>query len=159
MLRRFFSDARGTAAIELALTAPMIAMAAVGAFDIVNGFALKLDMEQAAQRTTELALVLKPQGAESEDKQYLIDEVDASVDNPEDVTPDVDIFLTCNGERQDDFNESCAAGEAYARYVSVTVTSPYNTVFDYNAIASVIGLRAAFPSQITVTGSSTVRIQ
>jgi Flp pilus assembly protein TadG len=52
-LRRMGSDERGAAAIELALTAPMLALAVIGIVDLSNAFSRKLGLEQGVQRAIE----------------------------------------------------------------------------------------------------------
>lgn len=51
--RRFWSDERGAAMIELALVAPILALMVVGVVDISNAFSRKLALEQGAQRAVE----------------------------------------------------------------------------------------------------------
>ena len=46
-------DKRGTAAIELALIAPILATRVVGIVDLSRGYSMKLQLEQAAQRAIE----------------------------------------------------------------------------------------------------------
>lgn len=55
-VRRFHkiaSDARGTAVIELALVAPVLALTIIGLVDISNAYSRKLALEQGAQRAIE----------------------------------------------------------------------------------------------------------
>jgi len=56
MIRQFRSlraDEDGTAMIELALVAPVIALLTVGVVDMSNAFSTKLQLEQAGQRAIE----------------------------------------------------------------------------------------------------------
>jgi Flp pilus assembly protein TadG len=156
-LRNLVASLRGAATLELALTAPMIAAAAVGAFDLMNGFAVKLDLEQAAQRATDLALVKRPVGDSDADIAYLKNEVAAAA-SPRAVTTKVDVYLTCDGVRQVSYSTVCGVGQSYARYVSISTSSAYEPIFDYDMIASVVGWKT-IGSSFTVHGSSSVRVQ
>lgn len=57
MIRRLLlpwqADERGTAVIELALVAPMLALTVIGIVDMSNAYSRKLALEQGAQRSIE----------------------------------------------------------------------------------------------------------
>lgn len=55
-LRHLLADCGGTAVIELALIAPVLALVVVGIVDISNGFSRKLALEQGTQRAVEKIL-------------------------------------------------------------------------------------------------------
>jgi Flp pilus assembly protein TadG len=52
-LRRLLADARGTAVIEMAIVAPVLALGVIGVVDISNAYNKKLGLEQGAQRAIE----------------------------------------------------------------------------------------------------------
>ena len=51
--RRLLADEGGTAVIELALVAPVLALCAIGVIDLSNAYGRKLALEQGAQRAIE----------------------------------------------------------------------------------------------------------
>ena len=53
LFRDFARDARGTATIELAVFAPVLATLVIGVVDMSMAFGRKLSIEQAAQRSIE----------------------------------------------------------------------------------------------------------
>ena len=52
-LTKLFRDKSGTATIELALAAPVLAMMVIGVSDVSIAYGKKLELEQAAQRAME----------------------------------------------------------------------------------------------------------
>lgn len=52
-LTRLLTDARGAAVIEMAMVAPVLALAVIGVVDVSNAYSKKLALEQAAQRAIE----------------------------------------------------------------------------------------------------------
>jgi Flp pilus assembly protein TadG len=55
-LRALREDVRGSTIVELALVAPIFATFVVGMTDLSRGYSLKLQLEQAAQRSIERAM-------------------------------------------------------------------------------------------------------
>ena len=147
-------DARGMSAVELALVLPVLVMLLTGSIDVARGFAAKLDLEQAAQRTTDYALARKPA---SSDATYLKKEAAAAADVPESQVT-AEIFLECDGVRQANFAATCPAGDYPARLVSVRIETTHNFSFDYGALTSLFGFRL-LPASVTLSGDSTVRFQ
>ena len=135
ILHRLSSDQRGTAVLELALTAPILALLIMGAVDVGGAFSRKLALEQGAQRavekvmqTTELANVQNTIASEVA--------VQANVENSEvqvtfprycdarlmpDVARDADTGLA-QGDK-------CAATERESHYIMVKVTCEYDPLF------------------------------
>ena len=138
--------------MELALAAPLIAFAATSASDIMQGYAFKLSLEQAAQRATDLAVVRKPTGDRSGDVAYLESEVTEAAPEAE---PTIELYVTCNGERFDDYECVCPADTEVARYVMVTVAGNYEPMFGYVGF-----LGDEYPLRsVRLVGNSSVRIQ
>lgn len=153
-LGRLRGDIRGTGIMELGLALPILMLLLVGAADISRLVATRIDLEQAAQRTTDFALAKRPNGTSG---TYLRTEAAAAAGVPADNVT-VDIFLECDGVRQDDFNTICASGESRARFVSISIADNVETMFDWGALSGVIG-SDLLPSTVTVTGDSLVRFQ
>ena len=154
LLSSLMRDSAGTGVMELGLAMPILLMLLLGTIDASRMIAAKIDMEQAAQRTTDFALAKRPN---SSNGTYLQAEAASAAGVPtSDVT--VDIFLECDGVRQTDFSVACTTGQSQARYASVTIDKPVATVFDWGALSSVVGSRL-LPSVVTVQGDSVVRFQ
>jgi Flp pilus assembly protein TadG len=151
---RLLRDNAGTGVMELALALPVLLLLLLGTIDTSRMIADKLDMEQAAQRTTDYALAKRP---DSSNGTYLQNEAASAAGVPtSDVT--VDIWLECDGVRQTDFSTACAAGQQQARYASVTIDKPVATLFNWSSLASFFGSKV-LPASVTVQGDSVVRFQ
>ena len=154
LLSTLMRDRAGTGVMELGLAFPVLLMLLLGTIDASRMIAAKLDMEQAAQRTTDFALAKRP---DSNSGIYLQAEAATAAGVPtSDVT--VDIFLECDGVRQADFNTICSAGQSQARFASVTIDKTVDTIFDWSTLSSVVG-SDILPAQVTVQGDSVVRFQ
>lgn len=124
MIKRLFKlrrDRRGTATIELALFAPVLATMTVGVIDMSMAFSRKLQLEQAAQRAIEK--VMQTTG-EDTPAATIIAEASAQANVPsENVT--VTYLLECNQVKVDDYDAECSAGQKEARYIEVNVSDKY----------------------------------
>jgi hypothetical protein len=153
-MKALIRDERGVSAVELGISLPILLMLTVGAVDVSNLISARLDLEQAAQRTTDLALAARPR---SSNGAYLVAEAAAASGQPAgNIT--VDIFLECDGVRQLSFAEACDDGELHARFASVAISRDYQPLFDYRALAHLFG-RRMMDSSIRITGDSVVRFQ
>lgn len=154
LARRLRRDNCGLGAMELALVMPVFFMLGLGTIDASRMVAAKIDLEQAAQRTTDFALARRPNSSSG---TYLKTEAASAAGvNASDVT--VDIYLECDGSRQGAFAGTCASGQLQARYVDIKITRQLQTQFDWAALGETLGLEV-FSSRITVTGDSLVRFQ
>lgn len=129
MMRRFVSklrrDARGTAAIELALIAPMLATLVVGVIDMSNGYSRKLELEQAVQRSLEM--VLQTTGNDTAEDAIIGQVVAQAGVTAEQVV--VARRLECDAVVVADITEECDPDEMTARYITVSVTDTYDPMF------------------------------
>lgn len=154
LARRLRRDEKGFGAMELALSLPFVLFLSLGMIDAFNMIATKIDYEQAAQQTTDLAFAKRPN---TSDGTYLVNVAKAAAGvEANNVT--VDIFLECDGVKQTDFATTCASTEVSTRYVSVEIRADYATEFDWAALGRILGV-TAFSSTVTITGDSLVRIQ
>ena len=153
--RKLRDDISGVGFVELALTAPLLALMFLGMTDLSIIVASRIDLEQAAQRTTDLALAKRPT---STDTSYLVAEAMAASGRPaSDVT--VTYILECNGTVMSSFNDTCAAGEVPKRFVSVSIVEPVTTGFNWRGLAGMFTGEVAAYEGTTVTGDSIVRLQ
>jgi Flp pilus assembly protein TadG len=130
-------DERGTATIELALFAPILAAMTIGVVDMSNAFGRKLAVEQAAQRAIEK--VMQTTGIKSV-ADTIVDEVadQANISDEEKAAKiKVTYSLECDDEDPQTSNDadafdllSCAEGTAIeARYIEVAVNDVYKPMF------------------------------
>lgn len=125
-LRRIDGDERGSATIELAIIAPMLAVMITGVIDLSMAYARKLVIEQAAQRALEkvrLTTTVLPVDANL--KQEAAAAADVSEDN---VT--VTYLLKCDGVDQTDYDTDCAATAVETRYLNIEITELYEPVIN-----------------------------
>lgn len=152
--RKLASDSAGFGAMELGLALPFLLLLCLGMIDASNLISTKIDYEQAAQRTTDFALAKRPTNSST---TYLVSEA-VRASGLEANNIEVELFLECDGVKQDDFDTVCPDDEASARFVSVEITNDVATRFDWSGLSRLIGYRA-FDSTVTVTGDSLVRFQ
>ncbi|MXP41498.1 hypothetical protein GRI75_07555 [Altererythrobacter soli] len=145
------SDTAGVAVTELALVLPVLLLLLLGMIDVSRMFAARLALEQAAQRTTDLALARPPSSSDT----FLRDEAMAVAGVPaENVT--VELILECNGTPQSDYSTSCPEGAFTGRYASVSIVKQAEPIFDWTSLSQVLGLEL---SPTVVSGDSLVRLQ
>lgn len=156
MRKSLFSDRRGTATIELALIAPILATMLIGMTDLARAYAVKLQTTQAAQRSIEKIMQTSFQTTAVDLlKQEAADTAGVATG---DVT--VDYWLQCNGVRRNtgdkdaDYNGVCSTGQAYARYLSVEISKKFTPMF-----TSVRFLGANADGTYTVKGKAGIRTQ
>jgi Flp pilus assembly pilin Flp len=133
-LLRLRDDERGSSLVELALVAPFLATLILGVVDLSNGYAARLRLEQAAQRSVEKAMqgnketglydALKAEAAATAD----VDEADV----------EVRYWVECDGvslntdpaTMTDDFEQVCDPGEYMSRHVNVRIEKDYMPMFN-----------------------------
>lgn len=152
MFFRLWKSEAGTSIIELGLLLPILLMLSLGSIDLARGFAARLDLEQAAQATTDLALARLPR--DRNDTAYLVAEANRAAGGG--ATPNIQLILTCDGAPQGRFENDCPrAAQIRARFVQVSITKPYTPMFEWGALVG----RQVIASTVTLTGDSKVRIQ
>jgi Flp pilus assembly protein TadG len=137
LLRQLARDRSGTATIELALCAPILATMVIGVSDISIAFGKKLELEQAAQRAMEK--VMQTTGEETPEdtiKKEAVCQYNGTDSGGTCLTAPitaanvtVTYSLTCDGTATD-YLLDCAEGQAEVRYISTKVTDTYTPMFD-----------------------------
>lgn len=146
-------DERGVSVVEFALVLPVLAFLTMGTIDFGRGFASKYSLEQAAQRTIEMANV----GAVGSDYNYLKPEAASVAGVPvENVT--VDQWLECDGGAAQDFTSTCSAGQMVARYVRLTIVRDYQPSFNYSRLGFTLANRQP-NGAFRLSADSVVRVQ
>ena len=122
-LRALARDKRGTAVVELAVVAPMIALLTVGIVDMSNGFSRKLKIEQAAQRSIEKIMNTSASDTiENTLAAEAADQADVPLTN---VT--VTYRLECDGAATD--AAECTEDQVTSQWITVTVVDRYEPLF------------------------------
>jgi Flp pilus assembly protein TadG len=138
MLKRFLQlrrDQRGTAIIELALAAPVLAILTIGVTDISIAYGKKLQLEQAAQRAIEKVAQTTGENTVTDtiksEAVCQYNGMNGSSCKTAPITSDnvsVTFKLTCNGV-DTTWTLDCAGGETEVRYITTTVTDTYTPIF------------------------------
>jgi Flp pilus assembly pilin Flp len=147
LLRSLRRNRTGNSAIEVALLAPILAIGMFAAYDLSVGFSRKIDLVSAAARTTEL---VSAPGAVRTDYSFLQSEAVAAA-GVSGASATISNWLECNGTRQATGTNLCGGGQEFARYVSVSISAPYQPLFNYGGLIPADG--------IVLEGSAAVRIQ
>lgn len=136
-LRQLMRDRSGTATIELALCAPILATMVIGVTDISIAYGKKLELEQAAQRAMEK--VMQTTGEDTPEDTIKKEAVcqyngtdDGGVCLTAPITADdvaVTYSLTCDGTATD-YALDCTTGQLEIRYITTTVSDTYEPLFD-----------------------------
>lgn len=160
VLKALRRDQRGAAVVELALSVPFLAALVIGMTDMTRGYSMKLQVEQAAQRTIE-----KVEQQKSVAQSYntaITTEATAAMtaagySTGNTITPDSWVECSTNGTtwtRKTNFTDACATTEMTARYVKVTISRPFTPMF-----GSRLWPGANQNGSITITGTAEVRVQ
>lgn len=152
--RQICRETRGSAVIELSFILPIILLMFAGMIDLTRVAIARLDMEQAAQRTTDFALAKLPRDASA---TYLQTEA-ASAAGVATSAVTAEFFLECNGARQSEFTGSCASGQVTGRFASVSIRRDVTMLFDWHSLSTMFN-SDILPSSVRVTGDSVVRFQ
>ena len=154
-LHKLYRDTSGVGFVELALAAPLLALLFLGMVDLSVIVATRIDLEQAAQQTTDLALAKRPT---STDTSYLVAEARNASNRPaSDIR--VQLILECDGTQGYSFNSNCSPGQVQKRFVSVAIDQPVSTGFNWRNMGAMFSGTTVPYSPTTVTGDSIVRLQ
>lgn len=147
-IRALAADSRGTSLVEFAAAAPVFALLVVGIGDISRGFSERLALQQAANRTLELAHL----GTRDPDYNFLIPEAATAAGVPQSQVSLVS-WLECDGTRQP-FDGTCNEDEEIARYITLRINSTFRPSF------SSIGYPGALPDgRVPLVAQASLRVQ
>lgn len=144
MLKTLLANDRGSATIELAIIAPVLATMVIGMIDLSMAYSHKLELEQAAQRALEKVKLTTT--VQTVDATLRTEAATAAGVGEDQVT--VRYVLECNGVPVDDYAADCVAGETETRYLEIEIQDTYDPVID----PDVIGLPntdGKFPMTVT----------
>jgi len=126
LLNALLRDRRGSAAVELALVAPILGVMVIGIVDMSNAFGRKLVLEQAVQRSIEKVMQTT---VDTTVDQTIVQEA-ALAAGVDDDNVDLDYWLECNGVKKANYDtDVCITGETEARYIVVSIEDKYTPMF------------------------------
>ena len=144
MAARRAGDQSGTSVIELALIMPILLVTFVGIVDCARLISAKLTLQQAAERTAEMATA---GGVASAAFTTLQAEAAAAAGvSTGNVT--VTYWLECDGTRQSDFAGSCTSGQQVGRFASISINNTFVPTFPL-----------IYRNGVALTGAASVRVQ
>lgn len=146
-------DERGVSAIEFAFVAPIMMALVLGITDLSRAFAMRLTLQQAANRAIEKAEV----GSVQSDYTSLKTEA-ATAAGVAPAAVAVDSWAECDGTRQATFQTECTGTQQTARYVQVTVNGSFAPMFSYGPLGRNVFATAA-DGTVPMTGKAALRIQ
>lgn len=124
---------RGNAAVEFALTLPLLAFMAVGAMDFGMAFAMQTGYESAVRAGFEYAFT------DSSDVAAIEKRVSANIDDPASLDagyPAAAATCECSDGTAISCSATCGAGATPHRFIEITVQGNYRTLFDWPFINS-----------------------
>lgn len=137
-LRKLARDRSGTATIELALCAPILATMVIGVSDISIAYGKKLELEQAAQRAMEKVMQttgeLTPEDTIKKEAVCQYNGNDSSgkcIETAPITTANVTVTysLKCDGTVTL-YSSDCTVGQNEVRYITAVVTDTYTPMFN-----------------------------
>ena len=140
---------RATSTVELALISPILAVTLAGAVDCARLVSAKLSLQQAAERTAELATAGNVGSAAFTSLQSEA----ATAANVATANVTVTYWLECDGVRQTLFDGTCATGQQVGRFASISITSSYKPSFAWLLRSS------STNGTIPISASASVRVQ
>jgi hypothetical protein len=148
-LRNLSSARDGAAAMEMVLIMPVIAAMMMVAIDFSNAWFMRIALEQAAQRSIELAAVRK--GVAS-DYDYIRTEAIAAW-GKQYTAAVMDNWLECGGVRQASLTANCN-GAQRARCISISISADFQPSFNWGSV-----IPGGTGGGFNLTGDATLRVQ
>ncbi len=154
-IRKLVSDQRGTSLLEFAFAAPIFALMLVGIGDLARGFSERFALQQAANRTLEMAHL----GTRQDNYEFLWAEAaEAAKDaGKEGATVTLDSWLDCvrddGTKTKKAWGETCLDTEETARYVTLTLSSTFTPAFGTAGYLNVTS------GNVPISASASVRVQ
>ena len=122
-IRRLRADEDGISIVELAIGAPVLAIMIIGIGDLGRGFSQRYFLQQAANRTLELA----HQGTSGANYNHLILEAATAANVPE-TNVTLTQWLECSGTMKA-FDSFCDPGQTVARFVRINIRDSFKPLF------------------------------
>jgi Flp pilus assembly protein TadG len=149
-LRKLIRNQSGAAALEMAITLPIVAGMLMAALDFSNGWLTRLRLEQAAQRGIELVAARK--GVATSYDYARTEMINAWGEAYTSAT--VQSWLECGGTVQVSPTADCA-GAQRARYVKLRIAATFSPMFGWGILYD--GPESG--GTATLVGDAVVRVQ
>lgn len=149
-MRRCGTDQRAVAAIEMALTAPFLALLIIGLIDTSRYVGTKLKVQQAVNRGLELSMMGGGSIPLSDIQQQAAEQADVPLNE---VT--VTRFLECS-DTATDWSLSCSSEQESARFTRVEISTAFEPIFSYASISQAL---SKSDGSITISVGGVIRIQ
>ena len=147
-------DQRGTSLVEFAFVVPFLALLVVGIGDLARGFSEKYALQQAANRTMEMAHL----GSRADNYDYLkVEAAAAAADvGATGATVTLKSWLECNGNSNIElpWTGECPAGQQIARYLTLRINSTFRPAF-----GSIVYAGANADGSVPISASASLRVQ
>ena len=142
-------NARGASTVELALLCPILMITLAGSVDCARLVSTKLHLQQAAERTAEMATAGSVASAAFTSLQA---EAAAAANVPA-AQVTISYWLECDGTRQSLFSGTCTSGQQVGRFASISIASSYQPSFAW--LLKSVGTNGS----IALNGTASVRVQ
>jgi len=142
-------DVRGASTVELALVSPFLMIVLAGSVDCARLVSTKLHLQQAAERTAEMATAGSVASAAFTSLQA---EAAAAANVPA-AQVTISYWLECDGTRQSLFSGTCTSGQQVGRFASISIASSYQPSFAW--LLKSVGTNGS----IALNGTASVRVQ
>jgi Flp pilus assembly protein TadG len=138
----------GIAAVEFGIAAPVILLLFVGISDLSRGYSERIGLQQAANRTLELAHL----GTTTGNYNFLVAEAASAAGVPQSSVT-LESWLECNGTRSANYTDACGDGQQIARYITLTIRSRYTPTFGMRFMG------AGADGTVPLTATASLRVQ
>ncbi|HYI43446.1 MAG TPA: TadE family protein [Sphingomicrobium sp.] len=150
MTRSLFNCERGNSFVELAFILPVLVMLLIGMVDMSRAASAKLQVVQVAQRTIE-----RVQRDNFQYSQLSSLQADAVAAGGSGTSATAAAWLECGtSTNRLSYTSNCAANQAYARFVEVSVTRSFTPVFQTDWFPG-----ATANGTVPLQGRAVVRVQ
>jgi len=147
--RLVWRDLRATSTVELALIVPILMVVLAGSVDVARLISTKLRLQQAAERTAEMASA----GSIASAAFTSLQSEAATAANVPTSQVTVTYWLECDGTKQTSFDGTCTSGQQVGRFASISISSSYTPSFSWLLHAT--GASGSIP----LSSSASVRVQ
>jgi len=126
LLTRLARDERGASIVEMAMVAPVLATLFIGMVDVSNAYSMKLQLEQAAQRSIEKVMQYRT----TYSTYTTLQNEAATAAGVSTAAVTVEYWHECNGVKQATYNTVCTGTTpTEARYISVEIDKNFTPRF------------------------------
>jgi Flp pilus assembly protein TadG len=145
-LRLLWRDARGSAVIETAFVCPLLAIMALGAFDVSRMVARQTELQDIAAEVSQMSMAKVPESIEDLEQLQSI-AMAASGLSEDDVT--IELAYRCNNDTTlQAASSSCESGDEVSTLITIEMEDSYIPQWTEFGIGSAVDLEISRTSQI-----------